>query len=650
MNLARWRMLILAVPLLAVAGTLGACGYFASTDDRISDIEKLLSEGRYGEAAIEARTALDKAPDDGRVHLLLVRTALALGSLDAAEKAIADAAATGADAQALGDLRAQMLFDGGKPRELLAALDEAKLDLGDDRRDAWRVLAWGALGRCEELIPPARQRLLRQPAESATRVAISDCYARAGNRDRALAEVDAGLEVKPDDARLLMARARLLVQMNRRPEAESAWKKASDAAAGQLNVPEQVLLQLTLSEIHVLHEDLAGLRASHQKLLELAPQGPATRMIGARVQMMQGEIVDALNALRALAAADTEPPPVHVLLASSYIAQRSLEQARLELAWLQRNAPGLPLLDPLRGQLDGLARAPADSEEYFLRAAAVQATLGQMDLARAEIAKAQDKAPQSIRPAVLRVQLELRAGNPAGALGLAEALAAQHPANGDVMLTLAETLRANARYEDASRRFADLYARAPSAGMAMTLHRVRVTGGLPDTTAPLTDWLAKQPGDVTIRGAYADALRIAGDNRGAITEYLKVTELAPQNAVALNNLAWILYLERDPRAVATARRAWKLAPDIPVVADTLGWILVETNQVAEGLPLLEQADRAIGLAQPDVRYHHAAALARAGRRDQARAILEAFLPEWQGDAIHAEASGLLATLAGSGGP
>jgi len=649
-TLANSRIIPAAIWLMAALPLLSGCGFFASPDDRAAEAEKLLAAGRYSEAAIEVRTGLDESPSDVRLHRLLARTALALGVLDSAEKAIADAAAAGADEASLGELRAQWLFEKGKPAELLESIDSGKIVLEGDRRESWRVLALGGLNRCEELVPPARALLLREPAAGSVRIAIAECYARLGNRERALAEVNAGLGAKADDANLLLAQARLLAALNQRSQSEAALKRGAEHSVSQLSVPRQVLLQLALVEIHVLHDDVAGMQATHQRLVELAPQAPATDMIGARLQIMQGDLAAAQGTLRRLASADTEPAPVHVLLASVYLAQRSLEQTRLELTWLQQNAPGLDMVGPVRKILDSLGQVPAEGEEYFLRSAAAQAMLGQIDLARAAITAAAGKAPQSIRPAVIRAQLELRAGNPAGALAVTEKLIADHPDNTDVALLHAEALRAGERYAEAEKAFADLYARAPSAGLALTLHRVRVAGGLPGANDSLTSWLARKPDDAAVRGAYADALRLAGDFKAAAAEYGRVVEVVPQNAVALNNLAWVQYQAGDARAAATARRAWKLAPDIATVADTLGWILVESDDVAEGLPLLEQADKAVGLAQPEVRYHHAAALVRAGRRDDARAILGAFLPEWEGMAHYTDASRLLASLGDSGGP
>ena len=91
--------------------------------------------------------------------------------------------------------------------------------------------------------------------------------------------------------------------------------------------------------------------------------------------------------------------------------------------------------------------------------------------------------------------------------------------------------------------------------------------------------------------------------------------------VALNNLAWTYQQLKDPRALATAERAMKLAPESPAVLDTLGWILVEQGNAARALPLLQQATSRAPSAG-EIRYHLALALWKAGDKAKAKAELE----------------------------
>jgi Tfp pilus assembly protein PilF len=93
----------------------------------------------------------------------------------------------------------------------------------------------------------------------------------------------------------------------------------------------------------------------------------------------------------------------------------------------------------------------------------------------------------------------------------------------------------------------------------------------------------------------------------------------------------------------TARQAYALAPESAAVQDTLGWILVEAGKVAEGLPLLEKAASRPN-ASPDIQYHHAAALARAGQRQTARERLTSILSAQQSFPAREAAEDLLDAL------
>jgi len=54
--------------------------------------------------------------------------------------------------------------------------------------------------------------------------------------------------------------------------------------------------------------------------------------------------------------------------------------------------------------------------------------------------------------------------------------------------------------------------------------------------------------------------------------------------------------------------------------DTLGWILVQRGDTARGVDLLEKARDKLPL-EPDVLYHYAVGLHRAGRSDEAAKYL-----------------------------
>lgn len=130
-------------------------------------------------------------------------------------------------------------------------------------------------------------------------------------------------------------------------------------------------------------------------------------------------------------------------------------------------------------------------------------------------------------------------------------------------------------------------------------------------------------------------LAVIEENRGqtdkAIRDYRKAVESDPNQAQALNNLAYMLteHGHNLDEALKYAQRAVELEPGKPLYAGTLGWILYREGLYNSALPYLEKAS-----ANPDTRsaslsaipkYHLAMAYAKLGERQRSRAMLEAAL-------------------------
>ena len=135
-------------------------------------------------------------------------------------------------------------------------------------------------------------------------------------------------------------------------------------------------------------------------------------------------------------------------------------------------------------------------------------------------------------------------------------------------------------------------------------------------------WLKQHPGDVAALLLEANRLLSSGKNTEATARYEQVLKVSPNNILALNNLAHVLNLNHDKRALETAEKAYKLAPLNPSVQDTLGWILFSQGQFPRALEVLQRAaDKAPKTAT--FRYHYGATLAKAGRKSEAVKELDA---------------------------
>jgi putative PEP-CTERM system TPR-repeat lipoprotein len=275
-------------------------------------------------------------------------------------------------------------------------------------------------------------------------------------------------------------------------------------------------------------------------------------------------------------------------------------------------------LDTLRKRVEVEPQSP--KAHYLLGVVQVK----QEDTKAARINLQQAIQLQADYPAaqLLLGRLTIANKDDAAALGIAADLLKAHPdaAYGDELT--GDVYAARKAYQQASDAYALAYGKASSASLAQKLYQSRLQLGETESAHEvLRQWLADHPEDVPTRGLLAQAQLSAGQPAEAIEEYQKLLEVDPNNVMALNNLAWLYQEANNPEGVKYAERAYKLVPHRPEVIDTLGWLLVQNGDTNRGLVLLQEATtKAPHL--PDIRYHMAAALAKAGRREEARKELD----------------------------
>jgi putative PEP-CTERM system TPR-repeat lipoprotein len=235
------------------------------------------------------------------------------------------------------------------------------------------------------------------------------------------------------------------------------------------------------------------------------------------------------------------------------------------------------------------------------------------------LVRAQKLAPADSNIARDLAVLYLATGKSDQALKQAKALQAVAPKSaagfaleGDVHLRAKQDTAAEKAYRDG------LKVEPASSPTAMKLHSVLLAAGKKgDADAMARTWIAERPKDAAFRNYLGEQALRTGDYKAAAAQYQSVVELQPDNAVALNNLAWSLGKLGDAKAVGYAERALKVAPESASVLDTLGVLLVDKGDAAKGV---EYIAKAVQLApnRHEIRLNYAKALLKAGRKDDAR--------------------------------
>jgi putative PEP-CTERM system TPR-repeat lipoprotein len=274
--------------------------------------------------------------------------------------------------------------------------------------------------------------------------------------------------------------------------------------------------------------------------------------------------------------------------------------------------------------VQGKLKNDAGAAESLKRAIALQPNLLQARVAQVEVAMRRGRTDEAL--AMVRQLQQDLPGSPVGFL-----------MEGDLQQAQKKPALAVAAYDKA---FAITKSGAVLLRSAQAMAQM---GKESEARQRVAQWAKTHPDDVQLAMYQAESHLAAKEYKPAAALLEEIVKRAPGNGVALNNLAYAYQQQKDPRALATAEQAYKVAGDNASVMDTLGWMLVEQGNTQRGLPLLQKA-AAGAPALPEVRYHLAVALNKSGDKAGARKELEALLAQNKSFAQLEEARSLLKTL------
>ncbi len=567
----------------AAAGTLSRLAQRGAADAEALDMlgRALLLTGRRAEGIQAFAQAVEKAPDNAGMQARLAAARFSggdtVGALEAGRRALAlDANSQGA-------------------REVVAA---ALVVEGDLQAAAQQLAQLPDRGRETEVagILDATIKLLRLDMDGA-RAAFDDVIRRHPNSVRARlgAARVAAQQDRIEDAERLLTEVLQLEPTN----SDAANRLAATAVSG---APRAATARAILDAAQAAN-----------------PAEPALAYVVANVALRTGNAARAVALLDAPAIKERRRSvPILLLLAEAHAAQNQWAEAEaaLRLAVAEDPESGMA-----RRQLSAVLTRTGNNQAAEsvltegLRARPGDALLQMSLIEQARAARGLDAA----------LELADRLGRSASSRPASLSL------RGDLLFS------AN-RPEEAARAYAAGYAVAPSSLLAIRQALAWQAANKRDEAATaLAAWIERSPQDANALALLAQLDLAAGRNAEAEQRLNIVTAAAPQDGVSLNNLAWLLAARGDrttPERTATltrarelAERAYYLQPSAET-ADTLGWILVKAGEPARGVPLLRRAMAAqAGQPQPDpgMTYRLASALAGAGQRDEARALLQPLL-------------------------
>lgn len=584
-------------------------------------ISSHLSAGEAPRALELAQPLLERPVTDARMLGLMGQVFLANGDFEKAEDFLLRAVKVAPeDTQARLQLGAAR-FAGGDVEAAFADLETASgMDDQAIQADLALVAAHLRRGDTDKALEAHAQLERKQPQNPLVHNLLGGVMLAKRDAAAARAAFEKALSLNPDYLAAALNLARLDLAERKNAEALARLRTLADRN------PKNVEARLALAELQLATGAApAEVFATLQRAEAAAPGTIPPALAIVQHHLRQREFPQALAVAQKLGAA--HPNDVRALdaLVRAQLAAGDTQQAisslnRLVTLRPQSTAPLLALADVHRGAKDSAA-----AEQALRKALAIRA----------------DAIDVQQRLAALLVER----GDNAGALQVVRNVQRQHATNPVGHVMEADIHAAANRWSEAATAYRRAIELKAGGEVAMRLHASLMRAQRKAEADRLaTDWLRQQPSDMAMRGYLAERALAEQRHDEAAALFRKMNELSPGNALVLNNLAWTASQIKDPKALEYAQQAHALAPDNPVVLDTLGVIQVERGQTDKGLANLQ---RAVSLAPGlDVlRLNLAKSYARAGRKDEARKELDTLMPKLKdGTPQHKEATELLQTL------
>jgi len=504
-------------------------------------------------------------------HLYNLGFALtAAGELDAAAAAFKDAASLSEGKVDPALAEAQALLRTGRVREGMSRLEAVLRERSDDTQ----ALAMLGIARAQTGdLPGARESFEKviglNASDTLARINLANVLTRQGQTTDALAQLDTVLAGAPATAQALGMAIALDVQAG---ELERAKARLAKAEAAAPHAPDILLVKARFAQAQGLRAEAQGLL--RQVLEETGDRSDVLRELG------QGELA----------------------------AGNAAEAAQL--------------FERLVARPD---RQPGD---YLLQAQSAEAR-GRLTQAREAVAQALTLAPDFPAARLADIRLDLREQKAEAARKKMDALKAMAPASPvpDLLATEGQLLLLEKKPSEAIDLYRQAFEAQPSSERAVQLARVQAAAGQSEAAVKtLEAWVERSPKDYGARFVLADSYSKLDQPERAAALYEALLKDAPEDVLALNNLAWLLRKTNPARALALANKANAVAPRSPAVLDTLGMLLLDEGKLEPALAALRKANERLA-DNPDLKLHLAMALVRSGSGEEARRLLSGIKPE-----------------------
>ena len=513
--------------VLALILSLAACG----TDDPaalVASARAYIAKRDYTAAAIQAKNALQKDPDNREARYVLGLASLEAGDIISAEQNLKRAIELGYAGDEVQVALARTLLAKGETATLIKEFGEAKLSTPKAQAEMLAVVGGAELQRNRRA--QARAAFEQALALDATNVFANLGVARLAAADqdwkRATVAIDTALATAARDTDALILKAGLLAVQGENEAATKTYRAAIEASPAA--IPPRLRLIMHLTRQRAFEAATTEIEA----LEKLAPKDARTVYTKSALLVEQRKWKEARETLQHVLTRMPEHVPSLTMAGMAALETGAYAEAESHLRKALFKAP--KALMPKR------------------LLAATHLRMGQTDLAMTEVGELLEAAPDDPKIVALAGEVHLANGDVEGAARHYERLKGAMPGNVHVQTRLAQIRFAAG---DANEGFAELEAAAAAATSTddyqpeLALIGAYLRQREPDKALAAVQKLEKkQPDNPVTHQLRGFALLLKKEYAKARGSFERALELRPTYMPAVNALARLDMREKKPEA------------------------------------------------------------------------------------------------------
>lgn len=546
----------------------------------------------WAQAETFATRALKASSDLKVARRVLVMTYLRSGQVDKALSALPADLANSEDPSLLAVAGQVHMVKGDTAQAQQLFARASRLDPDDPAKRTSLAVTQLMSGQTEVALDSLRNIAAADDGVLAD-MALVNAHVQKGELDKALAAIDALQKKRATDPMPAHLRGRVLLMRNDRAGARTAFERAQTIDADYFTATA------ALATLDMAEGKADDARKRFDAVVQRNPRHAQALLALAELDAATGAGKDAVaNRIRkAIEAAPTDKT-AHVRLVDHYLRQNDTKAA------LQAAHAAVGAVPEAPEVLDALGRAQTANGDInqalssfnklvglmprsplpYLRQASTHVANKDPSAAAQSLRKALEQQPDLLVAQRSLVDLAIQGNRPADALAVARTVQEQRPKEAAGFLMEGDIHASAKNWDSAAGAYRSGLKVASAPELAIKLHTVLTAQGkVADAERFEAEWLKERANDAAFLLYLGDRAIAANKLSVAARHYERVVQANPNNALALNNLAWVAGRLGRADAVALAERANAAVPNQPAYMDTLAVLLSERNDVQRAL-------------------------------------------------------------------